>query len=136
MMDGLLITCSEQSWRAAREGLRARGIALEEQAQDAADRTKTVRRAYLCRRRDETLELHTRDTAEYPNPVQVVLAPPPVSRTIDLLLDVRAVIHDCGGRNGPPDGFRCACGYCLYHNTSGRCPECGTPIPVPIEAKP
>lgn len=51
----------------------------------------------------------------------------------DLLLAIPAALIVVGGMifgwpRTPPPGFCAACGYDLTANTSGLCPECGTPV--------
>ena len=42
---------------------------------------------------------------------------------------VIAVANWCKSRPRMPDDRHCRCGYDLTANTSGTCPECGTPVP-------
>ena len=129
MREGLVMWCPSRAWAALPEILRGRGIFLTEQEPDEAWQARGgMRRCFTCVRADQRLLLRTVEEAALPEAVQVVIEAPPVLRQTGLLPDVIEVLRQAGARFGGQEMFRCRCGYPLFGNRSGRCPECGQPI--------
>lgn len=88
----------------------------------------SVRRDLVCRRAGEELRIQVWEHAQFARIVHLVLEIPVVARAASLAAEAYQALREHGWSAGAPDEQRCACGYCVANNESGRCPECGRPV--------
>ena len=88
----------------------------------------SVRRDLVCRREGEEMRIQVWEDAQFARLVHVVLEIPVVARAAFLTAETLRALREHGWSEGAPDEQRCACGYCVANNESGRCPECGRAV--------